>query len=122
MEADFSVCLLVGLLIMRVAEAGPTTGEMGSPFGEDAAGYKGLNEGGFIDCPPLDSVISLQLVINSLALEPLAARTAGMALRAPSLPWLGSAAPSPRAAPPPGLIPTHTALLLSLGFSSFLAL
>lgn len=63
MEVDFFVCLL----IMRVAEAGPITGEMGSLFGEDAAGYKGLNKGDFIDCPPLDSVISLQLVINRLA-------------------------------------------------------
>lgn len=65
-EADF-VCLFVGLPIMKVAEAGPITGEIGSPFGEDAAGYKGLNKGDFIDCPPLDSVISLQLVINRLA-------------------------------------------------------
>lgn len=82
--------LFVGLLIMRVAEAGPITGEIGSPFGEDAAGYKGLNQGGFIDCPPLDSVISLQLVINRWHLEPLADRTVGIALRAPSLAVLRS--------------------------------
>lgn len=36
-------CLFVCLPIMKVAEAGPITGEIGSRFGEDAAGYKGLN-------------------------------------------------------------------------------
>lgn len=41
----FVVCLFVGLRIMKVAEAGPITGEICSPSREDAAGYKGLNKG-----------------------------------------------------------------------------
>lgn len=67
METDLFVCLFAGLPVMKVAEAGPIAGEIGSPLGEDAAGYKGLSKGDFIDCPPLDSVLSLQLVINRLA-------------------------------------------------------
>lgn len=53
--------------ITKEAGARPITGEIGSPYGEDATGCKGLNKGDFIDCAPLDLVIFLQPVINRLA-------------------------------------------------------
>lgn len=109
---NFCVC------VTKEARAGPITGEIGSPFGEDAAGCKGLNKGDFIDCAPLDLVIFLQPVPNRPAAgSPCPARTEGIALPAPAR--LSLAAPSSRAAPALELLLFFLPLLLSLGFVSF---
>lgn len=119
-EADFFffffVCLCV--CITKEAGAGPIRGEIVSPFGEDAAGCKGLNKGDFIDCAPLDLVIFLQPVINLLAAgsPSLPVRTDSPSL--PPAPALLRSPLSPLCSGARIILICFFSLLLSLGFVS----